>query len=225
VTIRIVCDSDQYWVIEKPAGLLSQKDSGGEDSLVQEIQKFTGAKFVGLVHRLDRNTSGLMLVAKNPRSADHFTRDLQNDRIVRRYEALVWGQLPSDFSWEHHLEKNPAKNHVTVFRRPSPQSKEARLTGRLVKELVLRNEKVSWIEFELQTGRSHQIRCQAAFEGHPVLGDRRYGRKLPPPLQEFSRPALHSSFLSFRDPAGQEVREFHSPLDFSLFENGVENIA
>lgn len=215
--LKIVAETDNYWVIDKPAGLLSQKDSGGEDSLIQEIQKITGAKFVGLVHRLDRNTSGLMLLAKDPRSAEIFTDALQRDQLIRRYEAILSGHIENDFSWTHFLEKNPSKNHVTVFRRPSPLSKEARLHGRCLKNFSIKGNPVSLVEFQLETGRSHQIRSQAAFEKHPIIGDHRYGKKLPPALMDFPRPALHSSFLSFKDPKSKAPISFDSQLKLNDF--------
>jgi len=223
--LQVLFDAPDYLVLEKPAGLLSQKNDSDADSLVQEVQRILSASFVGLIHRLDRNTSGLMIVAKNPRSAERLTIDLQNDRIVRRYEAIVAGKISQQFSWQHYLEKNSSKNHVTVFRRPSANSKEARLAGRPLKNFSLRTQPVSLIEFELETGRSHQIRCQAAFEKHPIIGDHRYGKKLPEALKQYHRPALHSSYLAFQDPSTRETMEFKSPLALSEFVETEETIS
>jgi 23S rRNA-/tRNA-specific pseudouridylate synthase len=216
---QVIHETPDLLVIDKSAGLLSQRDDSEDASLVDEAKTYLKSDFVGLVHRLDRNTSGLMVLAKNPRSAKSLTQQIQSGKLLRHYDALLWGELPPEFSWSHHLEKNPKKNHVTVFRRPSPKSKEAHLKGHrsaLFAAREIPDSKISLVEIELETGRSHQIRAQAAFEGHPVLGDHRYGAKLPLELKSLSRPALHSCYLGLQDTKGVRL-EFRSPIDLTQF--------
>ncbi len=228
MNFTVVFENSEILIIEKSAGLLSQGDDSGDQSLVDEMKSYLKQDFVGLVHRLDRNTSGLMAIAKNPQIAKKLTEQIKSENFERRYQALLFGECPESFSWQHFLEKNPKKNHVTVFRRASPNSKEARLKGQRLKLFPLVGENsalatdsakdrlvVSLVEIQLETGRSHQIRAQAAFEGHPVLGDRRYGSKLPASLQLLDRPALHSSYLAL--VVGGKKLEFHSPIDLTPF--------
>ena len=209
-------ETSDWLVLNKAPGLLSQSDSSKEASLVELLKERWSTKTVFLVHRLDRNTSGAMIVARTAASARSLSQQLKSGVLKRVYEALLVGVSPLQADWAHHLVKNAKNRQVSVFRKAPPREKsqEARLSlqqkavGKLSSGLT-----VSLCLVTLETGRSHQIRAQAAAEGFPVLGDRRYG--LRHPLTElsqksFARTALHSRSLVFRDPRSQKVLSFQA---------------
>lgn len=203
-------------VLSKPAGLLSQGDSSGEESLVDWLRKHVGRNYVGLIHRLDRNTSGVMVVAKRSKAAERLTRALIEGAITRTYLGWVEGSVPGEVRWQHRLVKDEAKNEVRALRPGSqdePGAKEAVLTARSIRSGAWRGREVTLLEFCLETGRSHQIRVQAATEGHPLLGDRKYAHGKP---ADFPRPALHSHRLEFPHPMTGERMRFEAPMPADL---------
>ena len=209
--IRIIAEDNHYVVISKPAGLLSQGDVSGDESIVTYFQKLWGRPYVGLVHRLDRNTSGIMVVAKRSKAAQRLTDSLQKDEIKRTYFAWVEGTPPATLKLTHYLEKNEKTNTVNVFARPKPGAKEAILTAKKVRSTQLSGKTISLLEIILDTGRSHQIRAQLAFEGFPIVGDKKYGSEMREP-----RPALHSFSIEFPHPTTQEILRFEDPLPKEL---------
>ena len=196
-------------VLSKPAGLLSQGESTGDFNLVDWCREYFGRNYVGLVHRLDRNTSGLMVVAKRSKSAERLTEALKKGQLVRIYQALLHGNLSAPQEWIHFLKKNEATNTVTVVRGDSPGSKEARLK---VKPLKHYRSAFTLAEFELDTGRSHQIRVQASASNFPLAGDSKYGA----PKSALTRPALHSARIRFPHPMTKEMIELTDELPADL---------
>lgn len=221
---RILFEDQHLAVLSKAAGLLSQGDASGEPSLVDLLRTHFGRNYVGLIHRLDRNTSGLMVVAKRSKSAERLTAQLQSGELEREYEAILFGELrpsTSEFGpaprikWEHWLLKNPATNEVRVVPRETPGSKHAVLFVEAVRIFSVPGSKhpLTLARFKLDTGRSHQIRVQAKAMGHPLIGDTKYGTRESASL--FSRPALHSCFISFTHPMSREAMSFQEDLDLS----------
>lgn len=202
-------------MLSKPSGLLSQGEKTGDVNLVDLLRQYLGRPYVGLVHRLDRNTSGLMVVAKRTKSAQRLTSALQNGELRRTYLAWLVGKLLKPQTWRHELKKNEKTNQVSVVRQGG---KGASLWVQPRGYAQLKRTTLTLAEFELQTGRSHQIRVQAAYEGFPVLGDTKYGRSpqmTPLEVREvppFLRLALHSHRLEFPHPISKEVLKFESPL-------------
>ena len=181
----IVQEESGFLVVNKPAGVLSQKDKSGDDDLAAILQRELKLPFLAPVHRLDRNTSGLILLAKNPETARDLTGKLKRKEIRRTYLAIVKGDPGESGRYEYRLRKNEKTNEVFV----DPKGEEA------VTEFV-RVEKMgnsSLVRVRLLTGRSHQIRVHFAEAGHALLGDRKYAKK--PWSEIFQRPALHSHEL------------------------------
>lgn len=202
-------------VLSKPAGLLSQAGKKGDPNLVDCLRKRFGRPYVGLVHRLDRNTSGLMVVAKRTKAAQRLTLQLQQGRLVRRYRAWLRGRLEHSARWEHFLLKHEARNEVRVVAGARPGAKQAALTVTPVGYGDWRGLAVTLAELELETGRSHQIRAQAAACGFPLLGDLKYGPRVAPQHATppaFGRPALHSFHLEFDHPVTGTRQVFEDPL-------------
>ena len=200
-------------VVEKPAGLLSQGEHTGDENLVDYLRQRFGRNYVGLVHRLDRNTSGLMVVAKRTKSAQRLTDALQAGKIFRAYHAWLRGKIEGPLKWRHYLEKNERDNRTRVHSAPHSGAKEAVLLLTPLAHHVWNGSELTLAELVLETGRSHQIRAQAAFQGHALLGDVKYGKKTDASSdQNFGRPALHSARLEFPHPMSGELMKFISEL-------------
>ena len=208
---HILFEDPNLIVINKPAGLLSQGEETGDENLVDLLRTYFGRHYVGLVHRLDRNTSGLMVIAKRTKAAQRLTEQLQDGKLERIYYALLQGALHRESqTWEHWLLKNEKTNTVQTFpfskftQNSAPRSaKQALLHVRKIEG----NSSLTLAEFKLETGRSHQIRAQAQAMGYSLLGDTKYGGS-----SDFPRPALHSARLSFDHPISKERLSFEAPL-------------
>ncbi len=217
--IREIFEDQHLLVLDKPAGLLSQGDDSGDENLVDILRVKFGRHYVGLVHRLDRNTSGLMVVAKRSKAAERLTSALQSGQLQRGYLGWLFGEVKSQEIWTHSLLKDN-DNLVTIVRSGTPQSKIASLSCKPQRVAVYEGEVLTLCEFELDTGRSHQIRVQSEAQGHPLLGDHKYFKGLSDRQKKLSlrspRPALHSNRLAFPHPMSKELLEFKSELPKEL---------
>jgi 23S rRNA pseudouridine1911/1915/1917 synthase len=200
-------------VLSKPPGLLSQGEKKGDENLVDLLRAHFGRNYVGLIHRLDRNTSGIMIVAKRTKAAQRLTEDLQKGKVYRSYLAWVEGVLQEPKRWRHFLYKDENTNTVRVVSPTQAQAKEAILCVRPLTADQNGGGLITLAEFVLETGRSHQIRVQAACEKHALLGDTKYGGR-----PGFPRPLLHSYLLEFNHPMTKERMSFTAPLpeDFKI---------
>lgn len=217
---RILFEDQHLLVISKSPGLLSQGDSSGEVCLVDLLREHFGRHYVGLIHRLDRNTSGLMVIAKRSKSAERLTEQLQNGTLIRNYHAILWGKFesPGTQTWEHSLLKNEKTNEVRVVSKNTPHSKLAILKVEPKKTFLHPTTKdpLTLAFFSLETGRSHQIRAQSNAMLHPLIGDTKYGTVKSMTL--FSRPALHSCFLSLLHPISKEKMDFEERYSSDMIE-------
>lgn len=218
----MVFEDPHLIVLSKPAGLLSQGDSSGDPNVVDWLRERFGRPYVGLVHRLDRNTTGLMVVAKRTKAAERLTNALQAGELNRSYLTWLHGNLTLEARWTHWLLKDERTNTTRVVRAGTSGAKEASLvvspqwhgsmSGRTngSKGASQKNSgtPVTLASFVLETGRSHQIRIQSSAEGFPLVGDAKYGA----PDTGFPRPALHSAKLSFPHPMGGALCEYEDPL-------------
>ncbi|MBI2711939.1 MAG: RluA family pseudouridine synthase [Bdellovibrio sp.] len=209
--IEILFEDPHLIVLVKPAGLLSQSDHSEEPSLVTHLRTYLKRNYVGLIHRLDRNTSGIMIVAKRTKSAQRLSQSLLEGKLKRSYLSWLLGELKGAVHWSHALLKDERTNTVRVVSPQSQKGKSAKLFAEPLKVALWRNQKFTLAEITLETGRSHQIRVQAAYEGHPVLGDRKYGQALG-----FPRTALHSYRLEFPHPMSGETLSFTAELPADL---------
>ncbi len=217
--MEVLFEDQHLIVLSKPAGLLSQGDISEGENLVDLLRERFGRHYVGLVHRLDRNTSGLMVVAKRSKAAERLTRQLQSGELVRKYRAIVYGSLPltSPLRWNHWLLKNEQTNQVRVVPSGTSKAKEAVLYAQPLRTLIHpTGEIVTEVEFELETGRGHQIRAQCQASGYPIIGDKKYGNVKS--LTLFTRTALHSSFLSFLHPISHEKMTFEQRYSPDMIE-------
>lgn len=220
---RILFEDQHLVVLDKPAGLLSHGEISGDFNLVDYLKTYFGRNYVGLIHRLDRNTSGIMIVAKRSKSAQRLTDSLQKDEIERKYLAWVLGSMEGEIQWRHFLLKDPRTNKVRVLsplettrlraEKPAEKIQEAVLTAKSIARGNWEDSVLTLLELNLETGRSHQIRAQAAAEKHPLLGDIKYGAQT---TSTFPRPALHSHTVKFPHPMSKEILIFEAklPADF-----------
>lgn len=202
---EIVFEDTHLVVINKSAGLLSQGGESSDPNLVDLLRQYFGRNYVGLVHRLDRNTSGLMVVAKRSKSADRLTQSLQKGDLVREYLAFLTGKVQQELVWRDYLTKNEATNLVKCS---SKETSGAKIAVLGLSPLSV-HSKGTLCRIKLETGRGHQIRAQAAFHGHPLAGDPKYAPADVAGLA--ARQALHSAFLSFPHPMTKEPMSFESP--------------
>ncbi|MBU6154850.1 MAG: RluA family pseudouridine synthase [Bdellovibrionales bacterium] len=214
----ILFEDQHLAVLSKSPNLLSQSDISGDPSLVDLLRVHFGRNYVGLVHRLDRNTSGLMVVGKRSKSADRLSAQLISGELERQYHAILLGTFPDqkEQRWEHHLLKNEKTNEVKIVTPSTPGAKSAVLFATPLQSFAHpeSGDLVTLTRFRLETGRSHQIRAQALAMNHPLLGDLKYGTSKSRSL--FFRTALHSAFLSFLHPMSGEPMKFEERYSFDM---------
>lgn len=203
----ILHEGEGFLVVNKPAGVLSQKDKSGDADLAELLQRDLKLPFLAPVHRLDRNTSGLIVLAKTPEAARALTDKLKRKDIRRTYLAIAKGDPGESGRYEWRLRKNEKTNEVFV----DPKGEEA--VTEFTREKKMGNS--SLVRVRLLTGRSHQIRVHFAHAGHALLGDRKYAKK--PWSEIFARPALHAYELEidgevFTAPLPQDMRELLKKL-------------
>lgn len=227
----IVFEDADLVVIDKPAGLQVHPGAGDDrDTLAHGLLHrypdwdAPGSPFrPGLVHRLDRDTSGLLVVARSHRAFQHLTREVRDRNVTRRYLALVWG-APAESAGTIEA---PIDRDLRDRRKMGVRSggRPAVTHYRTVRSF----EDLTWVEFQLETGRTHQIRVHAAHLGNPVVGDPTYGddpgwlARISPGertwtrriLRNLNRQALHAYHLAFHHPVGGHCR-FEAPVPGDL---------
>ena len=220
IPLQIIYEDDDLIVIDKQSGLVVHPACGHqEDTLVNGLLFLnkqlsdTDSVRPGIVHRLDKDTSGLLIVAKNNQSHQILSELIAERKIKRRYDVLVAGQFSSEYLLCETFIARDKRNRkkMAVFTR---EGKIAITHFHLKKHF----SHASWLTAELQTGRTHQIRVQLKHLNFPVLGDPVYGSsKKDKALHiQLSRQALHASHLSFPHPHTQEILDFNSPLPVDM---------
>jgi RluA family pseudouridine synthase len=219
--LDILYDDGPCLVVNKPAGLLTQAPAG-IDSLEVWVKQFYRERegkpadseiYLGLPHRLDRPVSGAIVLARHVRAARKLAAQFENRTISKSYWAFVEGVVtPDEGTWRDYLHKRHGMAQAEVVAADHPAAKHAVLHYRVRWQA----ERGAWLEIELETGRTHQIRVQAASRHHPVLGDAQYGSVQTfgdAGLDERDRPiALHARHLGFRHPMTQEPVDVTAPL-------------
>jgi len=212
-------------VVNKPAGLLTQAPRG-IDSLEVRIKEFYRLRekkpaeaniYLGLAHRIDRPVTGAIVFARHVRAARKLCSQFADRTVSKTYWAVVQGKVtPNEGTWTDYLHKQPGMAQVEVVDSDHPAAKEAILRYRVLWQGEMLLHTGSWLEIELLTGRTHQIRIQAASRGHAVLGDGQYGSQIPfgtqhPELRDRAI-ALHARQLGFRHPMSGKAVDVLAPL-------------
>ena len=208
IPINVVFEDAHLIVINKPAGLVVHPGSGNWDgtllnALLQHAPQLTHIPRAGIVHRLDKDTSGLLVVAKTLIVQTALVRQLQDHSVTRQYVAVVHGFVPSEGSVDA-----PIGRHKTQRTRMAvtPNGKPA-ITHY---EPVAHYEKATLLRCQLETGRTHQIRVHLTSIGHPIVGDTVYGTQRKTPA--FARQALHAEKLALTHPVSGRRRSWSVPL-------------
>lgn len=227
IPLDIVFEDAVLLVVNKPAGLVVHPGSGNPDgtllnALLHHAPSTAAIPRAGIVHRLDKDTSGLLVVAKTLEAQTHLVRQLQARMVTRHYYALV------------HGETSPAGEvDAPIGRHPSVRTRMAVIdNGRPARTHYTRvgtRDRTSLLECRLETGRTHQIRVHMTHIGHPLVGDPVYGRRKSGQvvLDAFPRQALHAFRLGLLHPASGTEMQWRVPLpeDFAdlLHQLGYEN--
>ena len=236
---QILYEDNHLLLVVKPAGILSQEDISGDPDMLSLLKKDIairyhkpGNVFLGLIHRLDRPVSGVMVFAKTGKAASRLSAQVREGRFDKRYRAVVVGTpTKSEDELVHYLSKDHETNVTTVYAVTDTAPKDAklaRLRYRKLGEYSGGAEAMSLLEVELLTGRSHQIRAQLSYMGCPIIGDNKYGAKEMFRSGKKADIALEAYQLSFDHPVSKERLTFSLPLPsalpWSLFGNGENNI-
>ena len=214
IPIDIVYEDDDIAIVDKPAGMVVHPANGNEDGTMvnalmyrlDHLSAINGVIRPGIVHRIDKDTSGLLVVAKNDKAHAALSEQFRVHSITRRYTAIVSGVLPNEKGTiDAPLGRDPydrkaftvtlknSKNAVTHY------------------EVIKRYDGYTHIDVSLETGRTHQIRVHMKYIGHPIVGDKLYGRNTALD-KRFDGQLLHAYLLGFIHPSTGEYVEFRSEI-------------
>ena len=222
--LRIVHEDPDLVVLDKPAGMVVHPAAGHDSGTlvnallhhVKDLSGIGGELRPGIVHRLDRGTSGLMVVAKNDRAHQELSRQFQDREVEKEYVALVWGVVQAGRRIDAAIGRDPTDRQKMSTRAGRAREAVTRVT------FAQHLKGVSLLKVAIATGRTHQIRVHLSAIGHPIVGDPVYGgvhrRVLPNlrPVMRLERPFLHAARLSFTHPADAKRLTFESPLPEDL---------
>jgi 23S rRNA pseudouridine1911/1915/1917 synthase len=222
--LPIVYQDEDLIVVDKPAGMVVHPAAGHASGTlvnallhhVTDLSGIGGEKRPGIVHRLDRGTSGLMVVAKHDAAHAELSRQFHDRQVEKEYFALVWGVVAAGRRIDEPIGRDPANRKKMSAR--ARRSREA--VTRIVRAEQIRV--LTLLQVAIHTGRTHQIRVHLSAIGHPIVGDPLYGgihRRVPGDLRavgRLERPFLHAARLVFKHPDDQRRMEFTSPLPADL---------
>lgn len=212
----VLHEDDRLLVLNKPAGIAVHGGSGVRLGVIEALRAWRPqAPFLELVHRLDRDTSGLLLVAKRRSALRAVQEALRQGRATKRYLALLHGRLPRRVDVDAPLRKNVLRSGERVVR-VDPTGREARSRFSPREHLAVEGRPLTLAGIRIYTGRTHQIRVHAAHLGHPLVGDEKYGdAEADRPLRArgLKRLFLHAESLALPAlPWAPQGLEFHAPL-------------
>ena len=209
--VKVLYEDNHIIVAIKPAGVLSQSDgSNAPDMLtilkayIKEKYQKPGEVYLGLVHRLDRPVSGVMVFARTSKAASRLSEQIRLRKVDKIYRCVVNGVLEGEGRLENYISKDEASNTVTVSDSEKPGFKASYLNYRALAS----KDGLTLVEVKLGTGRSHQIRAQMAHFGHPLIGDQKYGLR----DNRTKDIALEAYKLSFEHPVKREFITFEAPI-------------
>ncbi len=239
IPLNIVFEDDDILVINKQAGLVVHPGAGNHNgTLVNGLMHYLGQDIAdvgdetrpGLVHRLDKDTSGLMVVAKTETARLSLTRQLEARDVTRIYTALVWGVPPlPQMSFDGPIGRHP-KDRIKM----AVTGKGRDALTHITRKAVIMNSEMSWLDCQLATGRTHQIRVHLSHAGFPIIGDQTYYIPLTSVKARIKRMTtdegirdlvlntkrqmLHARQLSFVHPKTQEIVSFEAELPKDILE-------
>jgi 23S rRNA pseudouridine1911/1915/1917 synthase len=222
--VKIIYEDNDVLVVDKPAGIvIFLQGQTTENTLIDAlIEKYPPLKSAGeaprygIVHRLDKDTSGILLVAKTTEALIFLQKQFKNREVSKKYLGLVTGQLKTDSGTIHTFidrsPMDPRKQKAYALDSTEGTGKREAITEYQVLEKF---KEYTLLEVQIKTGRKHQIRCHMAYIHHPVAKDTLYGFKDSPSPTGLHRQFLHASYIKITLPSGQ-IKEFTSPLPEDL---------
>ncbi|HGN1281025.1 TPA: 23S rRNA pseudouridine(1911/1915/1917) synthase RluD [Proteus mirabilis] len=226
IPLNIVYEDDDILVINKPRDLVVHPGAGNPDgtvlnALLYRYPEIVNVPRAGIVHRLDKDTTGLMVVAKTVPAQTHLVEALQRREITREYEAVATGRMTAGGLVNEPISRHPTKRtHMSVH----PMGKPAVTHYRVMEHFRAHTR----LRLRLETGRTHQIRVHMAHIHHPLIGDQLYGGRPRPlkgvseefreTLRRFDRQALHATMLRLYHPITGIEMEWHAPLPDDMVE-------
>jgi 23S rRNA pseudouridine1911/1915/1917 synthase len=214
IKLNIVHEDEDIIIINKPINLVIHPAPGNPDQTLLNGLLYHHPQLIylpraGIVHRLDKNTSGLLVVAKNLAAHNHLVTELQNRKIKRQYEAIVHGVMISGGTVNAPIGRHPVnRKKMAVINNGKP----AITHYRVIKRFAAHTQ----VKIFLETGRTHQIRVHMAHINHPIIGDKTYGAGHKQP--HFPRQALHAKRLGFIHPSTKKYTEWQTPLPDDMLE-------
>lgn len=224
IALNIIYEDQDIIIVNKPAGLVTHPGAGNEDhtllnALLYRYPELSTLPRAGIIHRLDKDTSGVMVVTRNLVSHHKLVADLQKREIKREYEAIIRGTLLTGGTVDAPIGRHQSKRtHMAVRSSGKPAVTHYRIIKRFSHHTHLR--------VMLETGRTHQIRVHLSHIGYPIVGDPTYGNsnkmseKLPIELRDkldsYKRQALHAKRLELRHPSSNKIMSWETqpPQDF-----------
>lgn len=210
--LQVLYEDNHLIAINKRPGDLVQGDKTGDVPLPEIVKDYIkkkydkpGAVFLGVIHRLDRPTSGIVVFARTSKALSRMNSLFSARQSKKTYWALVAGKPhPESSRLEHFLKRNPKQNKSYAYPKEVPDSKKAILSYRTLQQL----DRYSLLEVDLETGRHHQIRCQLSALGHPIKGDLKYGAQRSNANGSIH---LHARKLEFVHPVKKEDLKIVAP--------------
>jgi 23S rRNA pseudouridine1911/1915/1917 synthase len=223
--LPIVYEDSDLIVVDKPAGMVVHPAAGHASGTlvnallhhVDDLSGIGGEKRPGIVHRLDRGTSGLMVVAKHDAAHEELSRQFHDREVEKQYLALVWGTVEAGRRIDAPIGRDPVNR-----KKMSARARRAREAVTRVVRVEHLGPALTLAQVAIHTGRTHQIRVHLSAIGHPVVGDPLYGgvhRRVPGDLKavtHLDRPFLHAARLAFSHPVDGRRMEFESRLPDDL---------
>ena len=233
--IKIIYEDNDLLVVDKPAGVVvfaeSENDGEPRRTIIQillehypELKSVGEAPRYGIVHRLDKDTSGILLVAKTNEGLIFFQKQFKNRTVAKKYKALVVGTVKDNEDTIETLigraKGDKRKQKAYLPGEPGSEGKREAITKYKV---LQRFKDYTLLEVKIETGRRHQIRCHLSYISHPIAGDKMYGFKNSPVPEGLTRQFLHSTYLKIQLPFDSaqgrpngETKEFNSDLPEDL---------
>jgi len=211
--VKIIFENDDFLVVEKPAGMTTTKEKKMEKGTLEDWLKENYPNDLarnGIVHRLDKGTSGLVLVGRKEESFDNLKKQFKNRIVKKQYYCLVGGDTSRDGSINMPIDRSKY-----VFGRfgVDVDGKMSITEFKLIKKFERNGKIYSLLEINLKTGRTHQIRVHMSYLKWPLVGDWLYGGEK---IEGLNRPFLHAFRINFLDPTSGEVRQFEIEMPADL---------